>query len=55
MSFYYSWKKSNHYMMWRDYNRPTKEFNPAKEDQWKAVKEKMAGFSRSSSSGEGAE
>lgn len=42
--FYYCWKKSAHYQMWREYGRPHREFNPLKEDQWKAVREKMAGF-----------
>lgn len=43
VDFYYTWKKSSHYMMWKEYGKPTKKFHTNKEEQWAEIRAKMNG------------
>jgi hypothetical protein len=44
VDFYYTWKKSAHYQMWKDLGKPHARFGEKKEQQWTALQEKMSGF-----------
>lgn len=44
VDFYYNWKKSAHYQMWKEYGKPQKPLVEGRPDQWKAIAEKMKGF-----------
>eukprot|EP00823_Brevimastigomonas_motovehiculus_P004774 TRINITY_DN326_c2_g1_i2.p1 TRINITY_DN326_c2_g1~~TRINITY_DN326_c2_g1_i2.p1 ORF type:complete len:207 (-),score=53.85 TRINITY_DN326_c2_g1_i2:1334-1954(-) len=41
VDFYYTWKKSSHYAMWKDFGKPSRKFHSGKEEQWKQIQEKM--------------
>jgi len=45
VDFYYTWKKSAHYHMWKSYGK-RRSFNEKKEPQWQAVQEKMKDFDK---------
>jgi len=42
VDFYYIWKKSSHYAMWKNFGKPNKKPHANKEEQWKAIREQMA-------------
>eukprot|EP00475_Leptophrys_vorax_P019372 TRINITY_DN26448_c0_g1_i3.p3 TRINITY_DN26448_c0_g1~~TRINITY_DN26448_c0_g1_i3.p3 ORF type:complete len:130 (+),score=41.01 TRINITY_DN26448_c0_g1_i3:46-435(+) len=44
VDFYYKWKKSAHYQMWKEYGKPVREIPEGRMEQWNALKEKMVGF-----------
>lgn len=44
VEFYYNWKKSSHYQMWKEFGKPSAQYNEKKEQQWETVAEKMQGF-----------
>lgn len=41
VDFYYVWKKSSHYAMWKNFGKPNKKPHANKEEQWKAIREQM--------------
>lgn len=43
VDFYYVWKKSSHYAMWKNFGKPSKKPHANKEEQWKAIREQMKG------------
>ena len=45
VEFYYVWKKSGHYAMWKEFGKPVRRRTDSKAEQWKAVEERMAGLS----------
>ena len=46
VEFYYVWKKSGHYAMWKEYGKPVRRRADSKAEQWRVVEERMRGFSR---------
>ena len=45
VEFYYVWKKSGHYAMWKEYGKPVRRRTDSKAEQWRAVEDRMRGFS----------
>ena len=45
VEFYYVWKKSGHYAMWKEYGKPVRRRTDSKAEQWRAVEERMRGLS----------
>lgn len=43
VDFYYVWKKSSHYALWKNLGKPSKKPHANKEEQWKAIKGQMEG------------
>jgi len=41
VDFYYVWKKSSHYALWKNFGKPAKKPHANKEEQWKAIREQM--------------
>lgn len=41
VDFYYIWKKSSHYAMWKNFGKPSKKWHSNKVEQWKAIREQM--------------
>lgn len=41
MDFYYVWKQSSHYLMWKELGKPNAKYHNGKLDQWRAIDEKM--------------
>jgi hypothetical protein len=50
VDFYYLWKKSGHYALWKEYGKPVRRLAHGKEEQWKAQQDKMKAFQSASSS-----
>eukprot|EP01083_Nonionella_stella_P080379 220888_1 len=46
VEFYYYWKKSGHYQMWKSFGKPTESLPSSRTAQWQAVKSKMRGFNK---------
>lgn len=42
ISFYYHWKQSSHYLMWKALGRPFAKFHSGKLEQWQLINSKMA-------------
>ena len=45
VDFYYTWKKSGHYAMWKEFGKPVRRRADSKAEQWRAVEDRMRGFS----------
>ena len=45
VEFYYVWKKSGHYALWKEFGKPVRRRTDSKAEQWRAVEERMAGLS----------
>lgn len=43
VEFYYLWKKSAHYALWKECGKPIRKRAEAREQQWQVIKEKMDG------------
>jgi hypothetical protein len=41
VDFYYVWKKSSHYAMWKEHGKPTRKVSSNREQQWRILQEKM--------------
>jgi len=46
VDFYYMWKKSAHYQMWKEYGKPINKLHPSKQQQWLAIHDKMKQLSK---------
>lgn len=44
VDFYYAWKKSSHYAIWKNFERVQRKFYPAKFEQWERLDTLMEGF-----------
>ena len=44
VEFYYLWKKSGHYAMWKEAGKPVRRRTEGKAEQWKIVEERMQGW-----------
>lgn len=41
VEFYYVWKKSSHYALWKECGKPTRKRHTAREQQWQQIKDMM--------------
>jgi hypothetical protein len=46
VEFYYLWKKSAHYQMWKEFGKPNRKIHSAKEEQWRIIQDKMQKLTR---------
>jgi hypothetical protein len=44
IDFYYAWKLSSHYQIWKDLGKPSRKFHSGKPEQWATIADKMAGI-----------
>lgn len=44
VDFYYDWKKSGHYVMWKYFKRPTEKYPSSRLQQMSAINSKMKGY-----------
>ena len=44
VDFYYVWKKSGHYAMWKEFGKPVRRRNEGKAEQLRSIQQKMKGW-----------